>query len=138
MCEPCQPAETTCKPCQPEDASAALDDPREIHVTTNAFAISAFLDGGDRQNQICYRCGNAGHLRASCLSYKIRLCVHHERGNCIDPNCTFAHGIQELRTPWKPRCVRVVKQGGKLVSLGCGSTKHTFRRCPLAQELVFL
>jgi len=119
------------------------DDPpppgrgREVHVTATATAISQYVDA-DRGKVICFRCGQSGHLRYQCLSYKVRLCWHHQNGRCTDAACTFAHGESELRTPWKPRCVRVVKHDGELVCIGCNSTEHTFRRCPLHQNLLML
>lgn len=110
---------------------------RQVHVITTTKAISSFVDT-DRTGMICFRCGQRGHARFQCLTYKVRLCWHHQQGECNDPDCTFAHGAQELRTPWKPRCVRVVKQGGRLVCIGCNSEEHTFRKCPLHQDLMFL
>lgn len=109
----------------------------DVHVTTTTHAISAFMDG-DRSGQICFRCGEVGHMRYQCLTYKVRLCWHDQNSECSDPRCTFAHGIEELRTPWKQRCVRVVKQGGRLICIGCGSTEHTFRKCPQHRDLVLL
>ena len=102
---------------------------RDVHVYTTAQAIGAFM-GGDRSTLVCFRCGQTGHVRFQCLQYKVRLCLHFEKGECKDSSCTFAHGAAELRTPWKARCVRVVKQSGKLVCIGCNSTEHTFRKCP--------
>lgn len=111
-------------------------DAREVHVTTDSQTINAFVDV-DRPGQICFRCGQMGHVRGQCLSYKVRLCWNYEStGRCHVPRCTFAHGPQELRTPWKPRCVRVVKQSGRFVCIGCNSTEHTFRKCPLHQDLL--
>ena len=109
----------------------------DVHVSVKTTAISEFLEQ-DRHGMMCFRCGERGHARYQCLSYKVRLCWHHTNGNCHDPNCTFAHGVEELRTPWLQRCVRVVKQGGDLVCIGCNSTEHTFRRCPLHQDLMML
>lgn len=110
---------------------------REVHVSAHASVISNFMDI-DRSNMICFRCGQPGHVRYQCLTYKVRLCWHHDSGQCNDHNCLFAHGKEELRTPWKQRCVRVVKQNGKLVCIGCNSTEHTFRKCPLHQDLLLL
>ena len=87
---------------------------------------------------ICFRCGEIGHVRYQCMAYKVRLCWHFERGHCNDSKCLFAHGEHELRTPWRLRCVRVVKQNGKLVSIGCNSDAHTFRKCPLNRDLIVL
>ena len=109
---------------------------REVHVVATSAAISQFVDS-DRATIVC-RCGQVGHLRYQCLSAKVRLCWHHQNGRCDDAGCTYAHGEAELRTPWKPRCVRVVKHGGELVCIGCNSTEHTFRRCPLHQNLLLL
>ena len=109
---------------------------REIHVMAEATAVARFADM-DRSNMICYRCGEVGHVRYQCLTYKVRLCWHNDSpSGCKDPNCTFAHGIQELRTPWMQRCVRVVKQNGRLISVGCLSTDHTFRKCPMNKGLL--
>ena len=102
---------------------------REVHVTTTSHAISTFMSH-DRSSYVCFRCGQSGHVRFQCLQFKIRLCMHFAAGNCTDKNCSFAHGEGELRTPWTSRCVRVVKQAGKLVCIGCNATDHTFRNCP--------
>ena len=107
---------------------------RDVHVLTTSHAISVFM-GGDKKNLICFRCGETGHVRFQCLQFKVRLCSHYDSGECSDSNCTFAHGVGELRTPWKARCVRVVKQAGKLVCIGCNSTEHTFRKCPFQNGL---
>ena len=117
------------------DGGPALD--REVHVVTTSRVISNFLR---RENNtiICFRCGEQGHVRSQCLTYKIHMCNFHRMGRCNDPFCTFAHDASELRQPWRPRCVRVVKQGGEFVCIGCNSTEHTFRKCPLHQDLVFL
>ena len=106
----------------------------EVHVTVQAAVIASFMDT-DKGKVVCFRCGENGHARYQCLSYKIRLCSRYEeKGGCPDPDCSFAHGKEELRTPWKQRCVRVIKQEGRLVCIGCNSTEHTFRKCPLHQD----
>ena len=110
---------------------------KDTHVSVASNAISAFMES-DKSSMICFRCGQTGHVRYQCLSYKVRLCWHYINATCNDPLCSFAHGDSELRTPWKQRCVRVVKQGGELVCIGCNSTEHTFRRCPLHQDLLLL
>lgn len=109
----------------------------ETHVRVTSHAISAFMES-DRGSMTCFRCGQTGHARYQCLTYKVRLCWHYMNATCTDAQCTFAHGEAELRMPWKQRCVRVVKQDGELVCIGCNSTEHTFRRCPLHQDLLLL
>lgn len=111
--------------------------PREVHVVAKASNINAFVEM-DRSNLICFRCGQVGHVRSQCLTFKVRPCFLFENGACPDPYCTFAHGAEELRTPWKVRCVRVIKSGDKFMCIGCGSSEHTFRRCPLHSDLIFL
>ena len=110
------------------------DQAKEIHVHTTAHAIGIYM-GGDRSNLICYRCGQTGHVRFQCLQYKIRLCQHFERGECNERFCSFAHGEGELRTPWKLRCVRVVKLQGKVSCIGCHGVDHTFKKCPNVRTL---
>ena len=83
---------------------------------------------------ICFRCGQSGHVRFQCLQYKVKRCTQYDRGECNDKHCTFAHGMHELRTPWKSKCIRVVKKEGKLVCIGCNSTEHTFRKCPMRYD----
>jgi hypothetical protein len=110
---------------------------RDVHVSTTAAAIASFMEN-DRSAVICYRCGQPGHVRVQCLTYKVRMCYNWKRGACNDEDCTFAHGESEMRTPWRVRCVRVVKQGNNLVCIGCNSAAHTFRRCPLYCNVIVL
>lgn len=110
---------------------------QEVHVTVAVEDITAFM-APHHKTRVCFRCGEEGHLRAQCLTYKVRLCWYPTRAECPDVRCTFAHGIADLRTPWKTRCVRVVKQGGELVCIGCQSSEHTFRKCPLHKDMLFL
>ena len=84
-----------------------------------------------RSNVTCFRCGEAGHYRAVCLTYKTRMCAH--AATCRDPDrCDFAHSFEELRRPLEAKCVRVVAQGGSICVLGCGRKGHTFRNCPFS------
>lgn len=76
----------------------------------------------------CFRCGEIGHYRSECHTYKTSMCPNHMR--CTQGNCPFAHDESELRQPWMPKCVRVVKFGGRVQVLGCGNAGHTFRMCP--------
>ena len=112
----------------------ATDCGRDVHVLSRASDISDFMNTR-RATAICYRCGQPGHLRYQCMRYKVRLCSHYTQHKvCPVENCAFAHGEAELRYPWKMRCVRVVKQHGKLLCIGCNSSTHTFRRCPSYQQ----
>ena len=99
--------------------------------------ITSFLRS-DGQGNICFRCGETGHVRSQCLTYKVRMCWHNIHMECKQQDCPFAHSREELRTPWKQRCIRVVKVNGELVRMGCNSDTHTFRRCPVHRDLVFL
>ena len=108
---------------------------KKIHLTMPPNAITKFLDI-DRSNMICYRCGEVGHVRFQCLTYKVKLCARFESGQCNDKQCQFAHGAAELRMPWKQRCVRVIRHNGGMICIGCNSDTHTFRRCPLYQDMI--
>jgi len=110
---------------------------REVHVSALNNEISDFMDM-DKAEILCFRCGEVGHVRHQCLTFKVRECWHYQGGTCTEPNCLFAHGREELRTPWNQRCVRVVKHDGRFVCIGCNSSEHTFRKCPLHQDLLIL
>lgn len=109
---------------------------QEIHVVTHVGTITSFVD--TRNDVICFRCGQRGHVRNQCLTFKVRPCWRYEHGICQDPHCTYAHGEGELRHPWRSRCVRVVKNDGKFMCIGCDSEEHTFRKCPLHTDLLLL
>jgi hypothetical protein len=91
-----------------------------------------------RANITCFRCGEQGHYRAECLSWKTKLCFHYPRPHgCREgDSCSYAHNEDELRSPWQFKCVRVVKRKGEIYSLGCHSNKHTFRMCPHIQCVI--
>ena len=107
----------------------------DVHVETTSAMISDFMES-DQTETICFRCGEKGHVRQQCMNFKVRMCWHNVDGRCNDSKCTFAHSKEELRTPWKPKCVRVVKQNGLYVSIGCMSSEHTFRKCPLFKTVI--
>ena len=89
-------------------------------------------DSGFRARHItCFRCGEIGHYRSECHTFKVTPCEKYESGVCplAATQCPFAHG-EELRKPWLSKCVRVVKNGGRVDVLGCGQIGHTFRTCP--------
>ena len=89
---------------------------------------SAEAKGATRSIVTCFRCGETGHYRAECHHWRIHMCA--KGAACADANCSGAHGPDELRRPWMPKCVRVVKQGNAIEILGCGRVGHTFRMCP--------
>lgn len=111
---------------------------RDVHVVTTTQAVTTYMEKNNRTAMICFRCGQHGHARAQCMTYKVRLCRNYANGGCAEPVCTFAHGEAELRTPWRTRCVRVIKHEGQFVCMGCNSTEHTFRKCPIHQDLIML
>lgn len=83
----------------------------------------------------CFRCGEQGHFKSECMTWKTKLCYNHMYGNCRDTaSCSYAHSDEELRLPWVPKCVRVMKRLGRLEYLGCGEVGHTYRNCPRRQS----
>lgn len=105
---------------------------KTIHITVSASSIKAYTSQMSIHRDLitCFRCAEQGHWKSECMLFKTRLCWHHKVKKCLDPDCPFAHSEEELRTPWKPKCIRVIKRDGKLIKLGCGSLSHTFRHCP--------
>ena len=102
-----------------------------ISITTTAQNVQNFLVNYSSRTQItCFRCGEQGHYKSECFNWKTRLCWHHMNTTCMDPNCAFAHGAEEERSPWLPRCVRIVKRDGQLTVIGCKQYGHTFKSCP--------
>lgn len=83
-----------------------------------------------RDQITCFRCGERGHVRMECMTWKVRLCTNFSAGHCTNTECSFAHSAAELRIPWNPKCIRVTKMEGKLVILGCGGDTHTYKNCP--------
>ena len=76
----------------------------------------------------CTRCGESGHYRRQCYTWKTTWC---ELDHPHDPTkCDFAHyGCEHLRRPRDTKCVRVVHNH---IVLGCGSDQHTYSNCPHA------
>ena len=91
----------------------------------------------NRSQITCFRCGEQGHYKSECFHWKTRLCWHYQNenyGGCKDLNCSFAHGKSEIRQPWLPRCIRIIKQDGQLICIGCKEFGHTFKFCPRQQK----
>ena len=113
---------------------------KNIYIVTSADNIRSFMANTPttRFQITCFRCGEQGHYKSECFHWKTRLCWHNEHSICRDANCSFAHGEREIRTPWMPRCVRIVKKDGALVCLGCRGYGHTYKYCPHKADKVNL
>lgn len=105
---------------------------KDIYVSASARDIRRYLTStaATRTQITCFRCGEQGHYKSECFHWKTRLCWHYQNAVCKEANCSFAHGSKEIRTPWMPRCIRVVKRDGALICLGCKAYGHTFKYCP--------
>ena len=103
-----------------------------IGIETNSEIIKNYMSNlrSTRVQITCFRCGEQGHYKSECFHWKTRPCWHFANSVCKDVNCSFAHGSSELRTPWLPRCVRIIKKDGQLICLGCKQFGHTFKYCP--------
>lgn len=109
-----------------------LPEGKHVCILVPAEAIRAFtVNAPTTRAQItCFRCGEQGHYKSECFHWRTRKCWHFSNASCRDPNCSFAHGDENVRTPWMPRCVRIVKKDGMLVCLGCKAYGHTYKYCP--------
>ena len=105
---------------------------KTICVMAKSESIREYLNMNsmNRSQLTCFRCGEQGHYKSECFHWKTRLCWHFVNSNCKDSCCSFAHGKHELRTPWLPRCVRLVKKDNQLITLGCKQYGHTYKNCP--------
>lgn len=103
---------------------------RHLIFTINNFSINdAFTESVSRSDITCFRCGERGHKKQECRTWKTKPCRNQ---SCeLSINCPFAHSDEALRTPWVARCIRVIRENGQLRSIGCGCTGHTFRECPV-------
>ena len=105
---------------------------RHVMLTICAQSLNDNMDEMSRNEITCFRCGEIGHKKQECRTWKTKMCRHQ---NCSDPaTCSFAHSEAELRTPWVARCIRVVRSGEKLIKIGCQRSGHTFRDCPYRHE----
>jgi hypothetical protein len=109
----------------------ATQKPTLPYGVTVIIQVEDTNEDRSRSNITCFRCGENGHFRSECHVYRVQMC---EKLLCKNSNCHSAHSVAELRTPWKPKCVRVVKNGGVVKKLGCGQTGHTYRNCPYASS----
>jgi hypothetical protein len=113
-----------------------LPSGKQISISVESDAIRNFVVNTPttRWQITCFRCGEQGHYKSECFHWRTRLCWHFANATCCDPNCSFAHGAEEMRTPWMPRCVRIVKRDGALTCLGCKMYGHTYKHCPLRAD----
>ena len=108
--------------------------PIHVYVDIENSAVQEYMTRNPLSRSVitCFRCGQEGHYKSECLQWKTRLCWHHESGDCKDGGfCSFAHGQGELRSPWVPRCMRVIKKDNKIIKIGCMGIGHTYKQCPL-------
>lgn len=81
-----------------------------------------------RSGVTCYRCGETGHYRVHCKTFRTTLCP--DGALCTKADCSMAHHASELRRPFLFKCVRVYRENGVVRVLGCGRYGHTYMNCP--------
>ena len=108
------------------DSEEMFEIPSQVDVVLDMPCAFARVQ---RQFLTCFRCGGNHHYKSECGHFRTKMCAAWLKGACEEMFCSFAHGESELRRPWVPVCVRVVKIDGKIRRLGCGETGHTYRTC---------
>ena len=84
-------------------------------------------DDLSRREITCFRCGQKGHKKQECRTWKTKRCSNP---NCkLGLACSFAHSDAELRAPWIAKCVRVIRESGQMRVIGCGKIGRTYREC---------
>ena len=97
-----------------------------VLCTTNCHSAK-LTEQLPRQDTTCFRCGEKGHKKQECRTWKTKLCTNPV---CtLGIGCAFAHGDVELRQPWLAKCVRVIRTEGHMQVIGCGTVGRTFREC---------
>jgi hypothetical protein len=92
------------------------------------YRISSGVDDAiSRRETTCFRCGERGHKKQECRTWKTKQCTiktcHMGRA------CPFAHSHEELRQPLLTRCVRVIRENGEVKVIGCGKVGKIYREC---------
>ena len=114
-----------------------MSRPKRLHFTVIAKELNAYAMHvvTERRSVLCYRCAEYGHRKLECMTWKTKLCWHVP-AHAPASECPFAHGDEDLRCPWRIKCVRIIQcmQRGPPQVIGCKSSEHTFRDCPLRTD----
>jgi hypothetical protein len=113
------------------------ESPVDLFVEIESVAVQEYMLKSNTPRSVitCFRCGEEGHYKSECLQWKTRICWHNQKGMCRDGNaCSFAHDVSELRSPWIPKCMRIIKKDGKIYRMGCLAMGHTYKHCPMLES----
>lgn len=103
-------------------------DKTPCHIV-RVIRSSSLCSNVNRAEIMCFRCGEMGHKKQECRSWKTRRCT---KVDCPTASiCAYAHTESELRHPLVARCIRVVRsEEGELIRIGCLEFGHTYKECP--------
>jgi len=113
-----------------------------------SYAVPSHVDGVRlshveliRHNkEICSICAETTHTASLCYLYKVTPCTVEAQSNggvrCNRQSCPFVHSGETTRTPGTPVCRAIVSERVSdrmyLLTLGCGSSRHTVNTCPFS------
>ena len=74
----------------------------ERHLIFSITSDSLHKPTSNRANVTCFRCGQIGHKKGECRTWRTKMCNRGKQ--CPNPSkCPFAHSAAELRMQWTPR-----------------------------------
>ena len=121
---------------QHEDTTFSGDCDEKLMVYDKEVVGEGGIQGIAPDTPLCLRCGGLWHTRETCKKFKVQFCRYQMVGDgeCMfrfqSQMCPYAHDVSEIRNPYLPVCVRIIRtKKGEIFDLGCGTVGATFGQC---------